>query len=267
MDDRRFERVAAVCGAAVGGLSLLYAVAYLVITPADQRGTDVTKFFQSYLAHPFGPRLADLCLLLSGVVSGAVVVALVGRLVREGGDAGAAAPGIPSRALSWAGVLAVVSGFATAAHGLGQLTGIDRLAHRFATADAAGRAAVVVAHSAPSAVDPSGLATFAAGGLVALVVGMALRRGQRRLGLLGMVLGVDMVVLFLANATGIGALVLISGGLASVVLGPLWWFSLARTLWRPGPAPAPAVAPATAVLPVSADSAAPALPDTHRLKA
>lgn len=55
-------------------------------------------------------------------------------------------------------------------------------------------------------------------------------------GLLGIVLGVDMIVLFLATAIGISGLVLLTGGLASVVLGPLWWVSVARLLWAPGTA-------------------------------
>ncbi len=54
---------------------------------------------------------------------------------------------------------------------------------------------------------------------------------SRPLGLLGMVLGVDMVVLFVATAVGISALVLVTGGLASVVLGPTWWVLLTRILW------------------------------------
>jgi hypothetical protein len=63
-----------------------------------------------------------------------------------------------------------------------------------------------------------------------------------------MVLGLDMVALFLATATGVGPLVLLTGGLASVVLGPIWWISVARMLSRPASAhpahPAPPAPPA-----------------------
>lgn len=235
MDDRVFERIGAVSAAAVGALSLLYAVAYLGITPAAQRGSNVDTFFRSYLAHPTGLRLAATCLMLSGLVSGAAVIALIGRL----GDGA-------RRSLTWAGMVGVIAGLATAAHGFGDLVGVDKLAHRYATGDTAVRAAVIVTHATPSPVDPGGLATFAAGGLVALVVGMALRSQHRRLGLLGMVLGIDMVVLFAANAVHVDALVLLTGGLASVVLGPIWWGSMARVLWR-RPASAPAPAPPVAV--------------------
>jgi hypothetical protein len=41
-----------------------------------------------------------------------------------------------------------------------------------------------------------------------------------------------MALLFLATAIGIGSLVLLTGGLASVVLGPIWWIGVARLLWR-----------------------------------
>lgn len=90
---------------------------------------------------------------------------------------------------------------------------------------------MAVAHAAPAQVDPRGLATFLLAGLVALVLGLVLRPSAPRLGLLGMVLGVDMAALFVATAIGIGGLVLVTGGLASVVLGPIWWVGLARLLW------------------------------------
>lgn len=229
MDDDTFTRIGAVAAAVVGALSLVYAIAYLGITPADQRGTNIDKFFTSYLAHPAGLRIASTCLLLAGLISGAVVVALIGRI-------GASRA---RQSLTFAGILAVVGGFASAAHGLADLTGVDKLAHRYATGDAATRAAVAVAHVAPSAVDPRGVMTFGAAGLVALLVGWALRPSHPRLGTLGIVLGVDMVLLFVANAVGINALVLLTGGLASVVLGPAWWFSIARLLW-PSAKPVPA---------------------------
>ncbi len=232
MDDRTFERIGAIGAGMVGALSLLYAVAYLGIAPSDQRGSDIDKFFRSYLAHPTGLRLASACLMVSGLLSGAAVVALTRRIQRVPRHEST----LPS-SLAWATVVAVVAGFATSAHGLADLVGVDKLAHRYAAGDAATRAAVAVAHVAPSSVDPRGLATFAASGLVALVVGLALRSIHPRLGTLGMVLGVDMVMLFVATAVGIPALVLLTGGLASVVLGPIWWFGIARLLSAPSTAP------------------------------
>jgi hypothetical protein len=231
MEDRNFERVGAVSAALVAILSLLYAIAYLGIAPAAQRGSDIDAFFRSYLAHPAGLRIASACLLVSGLVIGFAVVAVAGRLKGVGG-----------RLVSWAAIAGVAAGLATAAHGLADLVGVDKLAHRYAAGDAAVRAAVVTVHAAPSAVDPRGVITFGATGLVALALGVALRRsglGKRLgmgLGTLGIVLGVDMVLLFAANAAGVNGLVLLTGGLASVVLGPAWWLAVARWLWST-PAP------------------------------
>jgi xanthosine utilization system XapX-like protein len=237
MEDRTFERAGALAAAAAAALSLLYALAYLVVTPAAQRASNVDNLYRSYQAHPTGARMASTCLALSGLLVGVAVVALARRL-------SARAPA----AMSWASILGVVAGFGTAAHGLVALLGENELARKYATGDAATRAAVAVAHASPSQVDPRGLATFCAAGLAVLVLGAALRGHERRLGLLGMVLGLDMVALFLATATGVGPLVLLTGGLASVVLGPIWWISVARMLSRPASAhpahPAPPAPPA-----------------------
>lgn len=222
MDDRTFDRIGAVAAAAVAALSLVYAIAYLVITPAAQRAADVGDFYRSYLADPTGARIASTCLALSGLAVGTTVVALSRRYAAD-------APA----AMAWAAIVGVVAGLATAAHGLSSLLGVDELARDFASGDAATQAAVAVAHSSPSAVDPRGLATFGLAGLVALTLGLAVRPDRPRMGLLGVVLGVDMVVLFLATAVGVGPLVLLTGGMASVVLGPIWWISVARLLWDP----------------------------------
>lgn len=224
MDDRTFDRMAAAGGFAVAGLSILYAIAFLGITPAAQREADVDAFYRSYLADPTGARIASTCLLLSGLAVGPAVVALARRYA-----------GTAPAAMAWIAIVGVVGGLATAAHGLTNLIGVDELAGDFASGDAATRAAVAVAHATPSQVDPRGLATFFAAGLVALVLGVAVRSDHERLGLLGVVLGCDMVVLFVATAAGIGSLVLLTGGLASVVLGPIWWVSVGRLLWRGAP--------------------------------
>ena len=136
-------------------------------------------------------------------------------------------------AVTWAAVVGVVSGFATAAHGLSALVGTDRLAQHFRSADAATHAAIVLAHVTPSGVDPNGLATFASAGLAVLMFGAALRPSRGGLGTLGIVLGIDMVALFVANSVGSTPAVLVTGGLASVVLGPIWWVSVGRLLLKP----------------------------------
>jgi hypothetical protein len=143
MDNRTFDGIGAVSAAVVAGASLLDAIAYLGLTQADQRGSDVDKFFRSYLAHPEGLRIASLCLFVSGVLSGWAVVAVARRIGVAVGWS-----------LGWAAITGVVAGFATAAHGLGGLIGEDKLAHRYATGNGVTRAAVVVTHGQPSPVDP-----------------------------------------------------------------------------------------------------------------
>jgi hypothetical protein len=220
--DRFFERIAAFSALVVAGLSLLYAVAYLVIAPADQRKSDVDAFYRSYLAHPGGMRLASVCLLLSGFIIGLPAVALRRRLLSTAGNA-----------VTWAAVVSVAAGYATSAHALWSLVGTDRLAQHFAGADAATHAAIVLAQVTPSPIDPFGIAKFAFAGLAALVFGLALRPSRRGLGTLGIVLGVDMVALFVANSVGSTPAVLLTGGLAAVILGPIWWVSIGRMLLNP----------------------------------
>ena len=212
--------------------SLVYAVAYLFVAPSEQRGSDISAFFRSYAAHPAGMRVASVCLAVSGVVTGIAAVALRDRCVAG-----------TSTSLRWATTAAVAGGLFTAAHGLQGLIEVDRLAHRFTTGDAATRAAIVVVHAAPAPTDPRGLATFGLAGLVALVFGGALRAEHRGLGRLGLVYGADLALLFAATAAGADALVLLTGGLASVALGPAWWIGVARLLWTDT---VPATAPRTA---------------------
>ena len=231
--DELFDRLAAASALAVAGLSLLYAIAYLGITPSAQRGSDVDDFYRSYLAHPAGGRIASTCLFLSGLLVGLPVVALARRLAVRAGSI-----------VTWASILGVVAGFATAAHGLTNLLAVDKLAHKYESGDAATRAAITVAGYTPSEVDPRGLATFCAAGLAALALGLALRAVKPTIGTLGVVLGVDMVLLFVATAAGIGPLILLTGGLASVILGPWWWVSVARELRAPAVGTVPIADPA-----------------------
>ena len=215
-----FAVLAPASAAAVAVLSAVYAVAYLIITPSAQRDSDVDAFFRSYLHHSFGLRLASICLAVSGILSGIAVVALAHWLGR----------GRDAPALRWATIAGVAGGLLTSLHGLADLVEVDRLAHRYATGDAAMRAAVVTSHSLPSAVDPRGLVTFGLAGLVAAAFGAAMIERRRRMGIIGLVYGVDLVALFVATASSVNAAVLVTGGLASLVLGPIWWFLVASTL-------------------------------------
>lgn len=222
-DDSRaapgLARAAALAGALVGLLSLVYAVFYLFVAPSAQRGTDVDALFRSYVAHPTGLRVASLCLAVSGVLTTLVYAALR-----------ATSGALPPAVLRWALALGTVSGVATTLHGLGDLIAVDKAAHAYVDGNDAVKAAVVVAHDVPSPVDPRGLATFGLVGIVVFVFSWHLRPQSRVLGILGMVLGVDMVLLFGSSAFALGVPILVTGGLASVVLGPAWWFGVAARL-------------------------------------
>ena len=215
------NRLAAAAAATIGTLSIVYAIGYLVITPSVQRGADVAAAYRSYLAHPAGPRIAALCLLLSGVLTTVVYAGLH------------AVPGkLPASWRTWALALGTVSGVATSVHGLVSLIDNDKLAHAYTDGDAAARAAVVVARTTTSAADPRGLATFALVGIVVLAFSRHLRETSPKLAVLGYVAGTDLLLLFLASASGAAVPILVTGGLASLVLGPAWWFGVARRLVR-----------------------------------
>ena len=84
-----------------------------------------------------------------------------------------------------------------------------------------------------SPTDPRGLATFGLAGLWSVIAGLELRA---RPGLrpiywqLAVVGGIDLILLFFATAIGSTTLILVTGGLASVVLGPAFWTMTGRLL-------------------------------------
>ena len=220
-DERSLVRAGAWCAGAVAVLSVVYAIAYLGITPSEQRSGDIDEFFASYAGDPWGMRLASVSLLLSGLAGAIGMGGLYARLKGTG------AP--------WLHLGLIVAGvacLASAAHGLGDILAIEEWSDRWTTGIDAEQAAIRVAFDSPSPVDPRGLATFGLAGLVALLFAVVVRREHRRLGTIGLVLGVDLVVLFLATLAGIDPLILLTGGAAALVLNPLWWGGVARLLWR-----------------------------------
>jgi hypothetical protein len=70
-------------------------------------------------------------------------------------------------------------------------------------------------------------------------------RLPRTLGYLAIVNAVLLITLFFATATGMQTLILLSGGLTSVIVGPVFWIWLGRELRREV-APAAAAAPSVA---------------------
>jgi hypothetical protein len=84
-----------------------------------------------------------------------------------------------------------------------------------------------------SPIDPRGFATFGLAGMWSLIAGLELRS---RPGLrpvywqLAVVGGIDLIALFVATAIGSEPLILVTGGLASVILGPAFWAMTGRLL-------------------------------------
>lgn len=232
MKDSSLSRIAGLSGFAIALLSIVYTVAYLFITPAAQRGGDLAAFYSSFAADPTGRQLANLCFVISGILGPFVVVGVCERL----------------RALSegwahWALVMGTLAIVATGLHGFYNLIVTPIQASLYNSGDAATRAAIMVARSAPLPTDPVEFFTFGVTGLWALVVGLLILRGAdsstssgqslpRWLGYVSLIAGVDMLALFLADIAGAGTLVLLTGGLASLILGPAMWAGFGRALLR-----------------------------------
>jgi len=190
MTDVRFRRAASWCAFGIAALSLLYAVVFLGFVRTDAANTTASALANGFIG-------------LSGILATFVVIAVGDRVDGAAGR--------------WLRVVGVGWALLSAAHGVSA-----------AVSDAQG-----LATSAVSATDPRGLATFGLAGLWSIVLGLAIRSGTsfpRGLGMVALVDGVDLLVLFLATATGAGTLVLVTGGLASVILGPLQWAWIGRAM-------------------------------------
>jgi hypothetical protein len=190
MTEAMFRRTASSCAYGIAALSLLYAGVYLGLVRPDPTNTTASALANGFIG-------------ISGILATFAVIAIGDKV---GGTAG-----------RWLRVVGVGWALLSAAHGVFS-----------AVSDAQGLATVDL-----SATDPRGFATFGLAGLWSIVLGLAIRSGTsfpRTLGIIALLDGVDLVVLFLATATGAGTLVLITGGLASVILGPLQWAWIGRAL-------------------------------------
>src|SRR3712207_8972074 len=74
------SRLPALAAVATAAFSIIYAVAYLVVTPAAQRGDDVDASLRSLVADPLGMRIAAGCLVAAGLSSGLALLALRARM-------------------------------------------------------------------------------------------------------------------------------------------------------------------------------------------
>jgi len=84
-----------------------------------------------------------------------------------------------------------------------------------------------------SPTDPRGFATFGLAGLWLIVVSRELARRtdlRPRYAQLATIAGIDLLLLFVGTVIGNTPLILVTGGLASVVLGPVFWAMTGRLL-------------------------------------
>ena len=201
--NQSYARFGGLSAMMVGALSILYAVFYLIIAPR---------------AEAVGTLGSWIILAVSGIFSSAAFVALYLRL----------RPASEGFAL-WGLVLGLFSSFATLAHGAWQALVLTTLN----SASQSQRVAIELVRMVPSPVDPAGVATFGVIGLASLVTGMIIivsGRLPRTLGYLAVANAVLLVTLYFATAAGAQTLILLSGGLTSVIVGPIFWIWLGHEL-------------------------------------
>jgi hypothetical protein len=188
--DAMFRRTAGWCAYAIAVLSLVYAAVFLGLVRPDPTNSSASA-------------LANGLIALSGTLATFAIVAV--------GDHVGGATG------RWLRFVGVGWALLSAAHGTFSM--VADMQH--------------LAAGDLSPTDPRGFATFGLAGLWSIVLGLAIRSGAsfpRALGTIALLNGMDLLVLFFATATGAGTLVLVTGGLASVILGPLQWAWIARAL-------------------------------------
>jgi len=188
--DATFTRRAGTAAYLVAFFSIAYAVVYLGVASRDPANSSASALANALIA--------------AGALSAAIATAGVGAYI--GGTAG-----------GWFTAFGVGYSLLSTAHG----------------AYAAIAAAQGYADLDLSPTDPRGLATFGLAGLWMLMAGLELRgrAGLRtiypRIAIVG---GIDLILLYVATVVGSTPAILVTGGLASVVLGPVFWAMTGRLL-------------------------------------
>jgi hypothetical protein len=190
-NDRAFSRRAGFQAYLIAAFSLVYAVVYLA-------------FVRN---HPENTQAAALAWALIAGAGLSATIATTSTAARVGGDA-----------RWWLTALGVGYGLLSATHGTFAAIAVEQ---GIATSDL-------------SPTDPRGLATFGLAGLWALTLGLEAVAGNaalpRNLGWLALASGIDLIVLFFATVAAYEGLTLVSGGLASVILVPVFWIWTGRVL-------------------------------------
>jgi hypothetical protein len=189
--DRAFSRRAGFQAYLIAAFSLVYAVVFLGFVRNQPENTQAAALASALIA---GGGLA-------------ATIATTSAAARVGGDA-----------RWWLTAVGVGYGLLSAAHGTFEAIAIEQS----------------VALPALSPTDPRGLATFGLAGLWAFTLGLETVAGNgalpRNLGWLAIVSGLDLIVLFFATIAAVEGLILVSGGLASVILVPAFWIWTGRVL-------------------------------------
>src|SRR5256885_1452473 len=184
-------------------------------------------------------RRAGFQAYLIGAFSLAYAVVFLGFVRRDPSDLNAAA--VAAALLGGGGLSATIAVVATAARFFGD-------ARWWLTAVGVGYGLLSAAHGVTDAIanvqsltlpeisptDPRGLATFGLAGLWAFTLGLEAVAGNgslpRNLGWLAVVCGIDLIVLYVATIAALEGPILVSGGLASLILGPAFWIWTGRVL-------------------------------------
>ena len=191
--DRAFSRRAGVQAYLIAAFSLVYAGVFLGVVRNDPENSQAVALTWALIA--------------AGGLAG--TIATVAASARIGGDA-----------RWWLSGIGVGYGLLSAAHGV-----FGAIAEQQGLTGAAG---------ALNPTDPRGFATFGLAGLWALTLGLETVAGNgtlpRNLGWLAIVSGLDLLILFAATVAGAEQAILVTGGLASVILVPAFWIWTGRVL-------------------------------------
>ncbi len=198
MKDQSFVRFGGWCAIAAGIAGFLYALAFIVIARSNA---------------DLGGMLSALFLMIGGLLSSAVMAALYTHL-REG-EGGFAL---------WGLVVGAVGAAGSAVHG----------AYDLANAIHVPDSNLANLANLPSQVDPRGFLTFGVIGIGVLVfAGLITRSGKlpKNLGYLGTLLGILLVVIFLARLIILDAtnpVVVVTVVITGFIINPVWniWLGL-----------------------------------------
>jgi len=202
MKSASYERFASLCAVLAGIAGFLYAVAFIVIARSNAQ---------------LGSLLSELFLMLGGLLTSVVIVAMYQRLRTTD----------ESFAL-WALVLGVGNAFGAILHGGYDLANAINVPESIPTNLA----------NLPSQVDPRGLLTFGAAGMAIFIASWLIVRGgqfPKNLGYLGYALAILLVILYLGRLIILEAtnpIIVIPALLTGFILNPVWYIWLGLSLGK-----------------------------------